>query len=166
MKSDKVFDIVIWLLIVAAGLGAAYVCFGVLKSTAQGQFQSYSVGGAIAGALVSWGVLTSVYLQLRGSSNELRELRNRTEELQNKVIRGAPRPLGFEIEVDERQRIVLARPKEWRPKGGTIFFLEQRDAAQADEQKSDKPKSGDVFPASFLCYFEPIIRGRQGFQRS
>ena len=91
--------------------------------------------------------MTSVYLQLRGSSNELQELRNRTEELQNKLIRGAPRPQGFDIEIDERQRIVLARPKDWQPKGGTIFDLEQ------------EIKANDSFAAAFRCYFVPIEKG-------
>lgn len=147
MRTERIFDLVVWLFIAAVGLVAAYVCFGILSSEATGQFHQYSVGGAIAGALVSWGVLTSVYLQLRGSSNELQELRNRTEQLQNKVIRGAPRPQGFDTEVDERQRIVLARPKDWQPKGGTIFELEQ------------KMKPDDSFAAAFRCFFVPIESG-------
>jgi len=147
MKNEKIFDLIAWAFIFCAGLFAAYVTFGILQSQASGKFEGYSVGGSIAGALISWSLLTTLYLQIRGSSNELRDLRNRAEELQHKLIRGAPRPLGFEIEVDERQRIVLARPKEWQPKGGTIFDLELSDY---------KLKAGDSFAAAFRCYFIPI----------
>lgn len=145
--SEKVFDLAVWFLIATIGLVAAYVCFGILTSAAEGKYQAYSIGGAIAGAIVSWGVLTSVYLQLRGSSTELEDLRERNEQLQNKLIRGAPRPQGFETEVDERQRIVLARPKLWRPKGGTIFEL---------ELPNDAMRAGDSFPARFHCFCMPI----------
>ena len=78
MRSEKIFDLVVWLFIASVGLVAAYVCFGILNSQASGRYQQYSVGGAIAGALISWSVLTSVYLQLRGSSNELQDLRRET----------------------------------------------------------------------------------------
>jgi hypothetical protein len=152
MKNGRIFDLVVWLLIVALGLIAAYVTFGVLSSEASGQFQQYSVGGAIAGAVVSWSILTSVYLQLRRSSTELRELRTQNMELQNKLIRGAPRPQGFDTEVAERQRIVLARPREWQPKGGTIFDL---------ELPFDQMEKGDAFAAAFRCYFVPISSTRQ-----
>lgn len=147
MKYEKIFDLIVWIFIFAAGLFAAYVTFGILQSQAEGKFQNYSVGGAIAGALISWSLLTTLYLQIRSSSTELRDLRNRAEELQHKLIRGAPRPLGFEIEVEERQRIVLARPKEWQPKGGTIFDL---------ELKEEEIKEGDSFAAAFRCFFFPI----------
>src|ERR1700693_5805249 len=100
MRSEKILHLVVWLLIAAVGLGAAYHCFGILSSQAGGRYQQYSVGGAIAGAVISWSVLLSVYLQVRGSSDELRDLRRRSEECQSKLIRGAPRPQGFDTEVD------------------------------------------------------------------
>ena len=152
MKTERIFEVVMWFLIAAVGLFAAYVCFGILSSEASGQLKQYSVGGAIAGALVSWGVLTSVYLQLRRSTNEVDELRKRAEELQSKLIRGAPRQQGFDIEVAERQRIVLARPIHWLPKGGTIFELELPNKCM---------KGNDKFPATFRCYFVPILNGSE-----
>lgn len=156
MKIEGGSDIVVLILIFFAGLLSAWVCFGVLSSTASGEFQSYSVGGAIAGAVVSWAILTSVFLQLRGSSTELRELRQHAEELQRKVIRGAPRPPGFDTELDERQRIVLARPKEWQPKYGTIFQFEEK--VDLEVKKDD----ADVFPATFQCTFYPIEEDTEG----
>ncbi|MHC4176901.1 MAG: hypothetical protein ACYSWU_05310, partial [Planctomycetota bacterium] len=147
MKMGRIFDLIIWVFIAATGLAAAYICFGILNSEASGQFKQYSVGGAIGGALVSWGVLTTVYLQIRGSSGELQKLRDRNDELHHKLIRGAPRPEGFDTEVDERQRIVLARPVGWQPKGGTIFRL---------QVPRENMEEGDTFASEFQCYFKTI----------
>jgi hypothetical protein len=147
MRSERLFNLVVWVFIAAVGLATAYICFGILSSQANGRFQQYNVGGAIAGALVSWTVLTMVYLQLRKSSNELESLRRQNKELQSKLIRGAPCPNGFDIEVDERQRIVLARPKAWVPKGGMIFQLELPE---------ERMKPNDNFAAAFTCSFVPI----------
>ncbi|MFZ0751442.1 MAG: hypothetical protein WAM70_18910, partial [Pyrinomonadaceae bacterium] len=146
-QREKVVDGVIVLFIALVGLLTAYVTFGVLKSQAEGEFQGYQLGGAIAGAIVSWSMLASVYLQIRKSSGELQELRERNEELQQKLIRGTPRPPGFEIELAEQQKLVLARPKEWERRGGIIF-----DFVLPDERLQAK----DNFPARFLCSFIPI----------
>lgn len=143
MLKGKMFDLIVVAFIMFAGLFTAYVCFGILKSQADTNIQGYSVSGAIAGALISWSLLTTLYMQIRKSSSEFQKLRERNEELQQKLIRGAPRPKGFEIEVSERQRIVLARPKEWEHFGGTIFNFEF-------------PDQKDIFPARFSCSFTPI----------
>ena len=147
MRNEGTFTVVVWGLIVVAGLGAAYLCFGILHSQANEKVAQYSVDGAIAGALISWGVLLSIYLQLQNSGNGIRDLRRENEDLKHKLIRGAPRPQGFDIEVDERQRIVLARPKDWEPKGGIIFQLELANA---------KMERDDTFAATFQCSFVPI----------
>jgi hypothetical protein len=158
MKNERIVDLIIWLVIAIVGLVAAYLCFGILDSQASGKYQGYSVGGAIAGAIVSWSVLTSVYLQVRKSSNELQEYKKRVDELQSKLIRGAPRPEGFDTEVSERDRLVLARPKIWKPKGGTIFDLVLPETAM---------KQGDAFPAAFRCYYLPIAgEARKGAKKS
>ena len=158
MKNDRIVDLIIWLVIAIVGLVAAYLCFGILDSQASGKYQGYSVGGAIAGAIVSWSVLTSVYLQVRKSSNELEEYKKRVDELQSKLIRGAPRPDGFDTEVSERDRLVLARPKIWQPKGGTIFDLVLPESAM---------KPGDAFPAAFRCYYLPIVsEARKGANKN
>lgn len=171
MRSDKFFDAGAFLLIVGLGLATAWICFGVLNSQANGRFEGYSLGGAIVGAIVSWGFLTTIYLKVQKSTNELEDLRKKSaneiedlrkksnndledlrkqnKTLEDKLIRGAPCPRGFDIEVDERQRIVLARPQEWEPKGGIIFQLE------SPEQSQDK------FAAAFQCSFLPIDRARK-----
>ncbi|MDP8973555.1 MAG: hypothetical protein M3N45_10400 [Actinomycetota bacterium] len=111
MRKDKIIDLVAVVTIALVGLLTAYVCFGLLQSEASGEFQQYSVGGAIAGALASVSLLSTTYLQIRKSGSEIQKLRETNQELQQKIIRGAPRPPGFDTEVSERQRIVLAGPK-------------------------------------------------------
>ena len=71
-NKDKILDAAIVLSIAFVGLFAAYLTFGVLKSEASGEFHSYQVGGAIAGALVSWSLLASVYLKFRKSRKTCR----------------------------------------------------------------------------------------------
>jgi hypothetical protein len=149
MDKDKLFDLLVVAFIVVAGLFTAYITFGILKSQAEAQLQKYSVGGAIAGALISWSLLASVYLQIRKSSQELSTLRNRNQELQQKLIRGAPRPVGFEIEVAEAHRIVLARPRDWERRGGIIFDF---------ELPNELLRKDDRLPARFTCSYNPITK--------
>jgi len=140
-------------LIFAFGLVAAYVCFGLLESQASVN-GPYAAGGAFAGAVISWGVLTSVYLQVSKSTDELDALRARAEELQQKLIRGSPRPTGFEVEVNEHQRLVLAIPADWEPRGGTIFEFQSPSSAL------------DPFPARFRAYYSPIVIDEKGILTS
>lgn len=149
MRKDKIIDLVAVVTIALVGLLTAYVCFGLLQSEASGEFQQYSVGGAIAGALASVSLLSTTYLQIRKSGGEIQKLRETNQELQQKIIRGAPRPPGFDTEVSERQRIVLARPKDWKPRGGIIFEYELPQA---------EAREGDEFRARFRCSYSMISK--------
>ena len=133
-------------LIALLGLAAAAVCFGLLQSQAKAG-TGYSISGAIVGSLLSWSALGSLYLNLRRDTREFSDLKRENRELAQKLLRSAPRPTGFELEVDEHQRVVLARPREWERGGGTIFDYQL--AAPHMQQ-------GDVFPARFALYFEPL----------
>lgn len=144
-NKDKILDAIIVLSIAFVGLFAAYLTFGILKSEASGQFRSYQVGGAIAGALVSWSLLASVYLKFRKSSDEPQKLNARINELQQKLLRGAPHPSGFIVEISEQQKIVLARPEGWERKGGLMF----------DFELVERPAE-DNYPARFTCSYVPI----------
>jgi hypothetical protein len=134
---------------VVLGVGTAWITFGILDSTASVEAQKYKLGGAIAGALVTMSLLFSAYKQISKSSGdaEMEKLRERIEELQGKVMRGAPCPSGFETEVDERQRVVLAKPEEWKPRGGQIF-----DFAVPYPESQQK---GDIYPARFSLEYIP-----------
>lgn len=144
-NKDKILDAIIVLSIAFVGLFAAYLTFGVLKSEAAGEFRGYQVGGAIAGALVSWSLLGSIYLKFRKSSDEPQRLNARINELQQKLLRGAPHPTGFNVEISEQQKIVLARPENWQRKGGLMF----------DFELVDRP-ANNGYPARFTCSYVPI----------
>ena len=96
---NKIFNAVLIVVIVGVGLVAAYVLFAVLDSEASGEFQGYSVTGAVAGFLAVELLLFSTYRQLRKSDEE--DLQEQINQLQQKLIRGAPRPPNFESEVAE-----------------------------------------------------------------
>jgi hypothetical protein len=156
MRTDTWIDLIAVVVIALVGLLTAYVCFGLLQSEATGEFQQYSVGGAIAGALASASLLSTTYLQIRKSSGELQKLRENNQALQQKIIRGAPRPTGFDTEVSERQRIVLARPKDWKPRGGIIFEYE---LPQTEARKYDE------FRARFRCSYSMISKDDEAQQQ-
>ena len=134
--------------LVAIGLlggGAAYVCFGLLDSAANVE-SGYSISGAIVGLLLSWSALGSLYMNLRRDSREFGELVRDNRELSRKLLRSAPRR--FELEVDDHQRVVLARPREWERGGGTIFDYQTGLEHMVEE---------DVFPARFSLVYEPVL---------
>ena len=85
---EKFVDISIIVIIAAVGLFTAFLTFGILDSQASAKNPQYSVGGAIAGALISWGVLGSLYRQFRQSSDTLRQLKVTNAKLQETIERG------------------------------------------------------------------------------
>jgi len=142
---NKIFNAAFIVVIVGVGLVAAYVLFAVLDSEASGEFQAYSLSGAVAGFVVVELLLFSTYQQLRKSDEE--DLQDQINQLQQKLIRGAPRPPNFESEVAERERVVLARPREWKPGAGIIFdFQPSREESQSDYDLSPE----------FRCSYAPI----------
>lgn len=155
-NKDKIIDAIIVGVIALIGIFTAVVTFGILKSQAQGEIGPYQVGGAIAGALVSWSLLASLYLQIRKSSNEPEKLREQLQAdqkrfqeeigvLNQKLLRGSPCPEGFIAEISEQQKIVLARPEKWHKRGGMMFDVEMVEMTP-----------GDNYPARFTCSFVPI----------
>ena len=144
--TNKIFNVALIVVIVIVGLVSAYVLFEVLDSKASGEYQGYSVTGAAAGFVVVELLLFSTYQQLRKSDEE--DLQEQINQLQQKLISGAPRPVHFETEVAERERIVLARPQDWKPGAGIIFDF------QHPRQESDSDY--DLVP-EFRCSYAPIL---------
>jgi len=145
--TQRAFDALVWSFIVIAGIVGGFVAFGLLESQAQIESNTQMVGGAVAGMLIIWGSLGSLYLQIRKSGGELEDLREENRALQQKLIRGAPHPDDYTVEVDDRQRLVLARPDSWRPRGGVLFDFQEPSKTLAP---------GDYLPARFSVSFEPI----------
>ena len=135
------FDLVAVATIVLLALLTAVICFGILESTAQGSFRGYSVGGAMAGLVVSATLFTSIYLKIRKSSEDQLALQRQVDELRIKLLRSKVPPPGFTIEVDERRQLVFARPRPWTSNGGLVFNYTIRPA---DLQQDKFPGHCDV----------------------
>ena len=141
-------DLVPWICIFLGGLIAAVVCFTILDSTAETE-RGIPLTGGIVGALVAWSALANLYLQLRRSNRTWESLQNLNEQLQTKLIRSSPRPVGYEREIDERNGLVLARPETWEPRGGLLFSF-----------SAPKSSATDVFSAELQVTQFPMASDR------
>lgn len=142
------------IIIALVSAGVSYLCFGILESTADGTSGNTAVSGAIAGFLVTAVLLYRIFqgmnsdISLEIIENQRREIK----ELQNQVIRGAPYPEDFTPEISDREKIVIARPKNWQQQGGYIFNFEENideDAAEVDP-----------FPAYFRSWFNVLTEAQ------
>jgi len=104
--------------VVGTSIAVATVAFKFLESSAEANLQNWKLGGAFAGFAFTALLLTEICMQIyrRLQGNELEDYRKQVQELQAKLVRGATPSPGFVIDVDEKHFLVLARPKEWRPK--------------------------------------------------
>lgn len=171
MEREKVVDVVVISVLTLLAMGVAWVCFQLIDSQAEASIRQYRFQGGIAGFVVAETVILNAYFTARRESREVQQLRDEAEQLRRKLIRGAPRPPNFEVEVDEYRHVVFARPAAWTPGGGKIFDFESprhlvrekrasvdRDGASPDVETND----GDLFPARFSVEVEPIAADSQG----
>lgn len=102
----------------------AYISFNILGSSAEAKIQNWKIGGAFAAFVLTALLLTSIILQFyeRITSDKTETLREQVYELQNKLIRGATCPTGFVIDIDEKHKIVFARPSAWTPRNGILYY--------------------------------------------
>jgi hypothetical protein len=166
--ADKKQDVIVVVVLASISLVIGFIFFLVIGSTAEGEVLGVQVSGGIAGFVVVFALLFNSYKQSQSSSEFVRDLQRRLEakdqelnrkreleklqeqnsELQAKLIRGAPCPLGFSIEVAERERIVFARPDVWSPRGGQIVDL----------MEPYKPSDNRGIPARFRCTYRHIFK--------
>ncbi len=101
----------------------AYVFFSILESSAQATLQNWKLGGAFAGFVFTASLLTSITFQVykHMTTDRIDTFREQIQELQSKLIRGAPRPQGYVIDIDERHKLVFSRPEKWLPKEGLLY---------------------------------------------
>lgn len=132
------FSIVSGIVILSVSLFVAFICFKLLASSAEGTLKGWKLGGAFAGFVFTASMLTSIVFQFykQMTGEQVEEYRQLVQELQAKLIKGAPCPDGFTVDIDERHKLVFARPETWIPQGGLLY------------QYVNKCKTGHI-PANF-----------------
>jgi hypothetical protein len=146
VKSSRMMGFAVGCAVVifVVSLGVAWVLFGILESSATADLRQWKLGGAFAGfaftALLLSSTTFQAFKEMRRDKEE--EYLRRIAELQSKLVRGAPKPVGFTVDVDERHKLVFARPVDWRPRQGILY------------QYVSPPVSGDGLPANFNVVFE------------
>ena len=148
--------------VVGTSIAVATVAFKFLESSAEANLQNWKLGGAFAGFAFTALLLTEICMQIyrRLQGNELEDYRKQVQELQAKLVRGATPSPGFVIDVDEKHFLVLARPKEWRPKGGVLYQyvapgLATGDFLRAPSARKRPDRARDVFSANFNVVHVP-----------
>jgi hypothetical protein len=141
----------------------AYVTFNMLQSSGEVTGQE-ALWGAAAVFIVLFMALTTSNSKLHGLItsdrlskgdkgeesqngneilNQILEYNKKIQELQAKLVKGAPGPPYYTLEMDERHKIVFNRPEQWLPKDGVIY-------------QYVKKRTSDTSPATF----ELIYRGQ------
>lgn len=116
-----VFSLISGTIIVLVSVFVAYVCFNLLESSAVADLKGWKLGGAFAGFVFTFSILTSATFQFYKhiTADQTEKYRQQIQELQLKLIKGAPCPPGYEIDLDERHRLVFARPNGGHPAEGS-----------------------------------------------
>jgi len=148
-------------LIVALSAMVAWVTFGLLQSSATGEIQGYKLQGSIAAFAFTFGVLTTAFYGMfklltaddvkelsqrkdaefkdfaQKSNEQIQDYARRIEELQAKLLRGAPCPPLYVIDLDEKNRLVFSRPGKWKNRNGVLYAY------------VEPARQGDPFAANF-----------------
>src|SRR5271157_516003 len=142
-KNRMIFALVSGVITLAVSITVAYIAFKILGSSAEASLQNWKLGGAFAGFVFTASLLTSITFQFykQLTVDQIGKYREQIQELQAKLIKGAPRPQGYTIDIDERHKLVFARPRDWLPKEGLLY------------QYVEKKPLG-VFPANFNVVFQ------------
>ena len=156
----KGFDLFAVITIAGMSLGVAVVTYGVLKSSGAADAGATQLGGAVVGFVASFGLISRVYKQLvRGAEQaeqrqwiaENRRLNDQVDELSQKLIRGAPRPEGYSVELLEQHKLVLARPSGFESRGGVILDIQEPESKVEKEGK----RLIDFVPARLYVNYMP-----------
>ncbi len=106
----------------------AVILFRFMESSAEATIQDWKFGGAFAGFLATFFVVTGAMPNMFKlfTEDEIRKYTDRIQELELKVLKGAPCPPGFVGELDEWHRISFVRPAEWTDwKPNPIYVFNQ-----------------------------------------
>lgn len=149
-RGRMIFALTAGVIVIVVSVLVSYVCFKILESSAEADLDEWKLGGAFAGFVFTASILTSIVFQFykQMTSETLDSYREQIQELQTKLIKGAPCPEGFTVDIDERHNLVFARPETWTPKGGLLY------------QYVEPLKKDDPFVANFNVTYWPqdVIR--------
>lgn len=138
----------------------AFLTYGVLDSTGTADEPAFSIGGAIVGFVVAFGLLSSLLKWLQRADNdriigdahqEIERLRAKNDELSSQLIRGLSLPDGYTAEVLEHHKLVMARPESFVSRGGVILDL----TASNMENGDDDEHLVDAVPARLYVNYQP-----------
>lgn len=120
---DMKWSIVFGVTIVGVSLFSAYICFNILASSASASLNNWKFGGAFAGFIFTALLLSSIILQFYNklSKDETEKYRVLADELRLKLLKGTEAPPGYNVDVDDKFKLIFARPDSWTPQGGILY---------------------------------------------
>lgn len=129
VKNKMLFALIASVTISVVSILMAYISFNILESSAEASLQNWKLGGAFAGFAFTASLLTSITLQFykQMTTDQISKYRDQIQELQSKLIRGAPCPKECMIEVNENYKLIFARPKKWVPEKDIIYQFAEKE---------------------------------------
>ena len=117
------WSVIIAISVISVSLVVAYICFNILASSAQASLQDWKLGGAFAGFVFTAGLLSSIIIQFynRMATDETEKYRMIADELRLKLLKGTEAPAGYTVDVDEKFKVIFARPGTWSPRHGILY---------------------------------------------
>lgn len=128
-KNRMIFAIISGLVIFAISIIIAYISFSILESSAEADLKEWKFGGAFAAFVFTATLLTSIIFQFykQMTTDRIKEYQQLIQELQSKLVKGAPCPPNYVIDLDEKHKVVFSRPGDWHPKGGVLYQYYKKD---------------------------------------
>lgn len=123
IRKNLTLAVIAMIVIAGISLFAAYVCFSVLESSAEGTLKEWKLGGAFAGFIFTASTLTSIVYQFfnRMNNDKIEEYQKQINELQLQLLKGASAKEKFKVFIDEEHGIVFSRPEQWNRAGGILY---------------------------------------------
>ena len=131
-RKGMTFALLSGIVILGMSIFVAYICFNILDSFAEASLQNWKFGGAFAGFVFTASLMTSITLQVykQMTTDRIEKYRDQIQELQTKLVKGAPCPEGYTIDIDEKHKLVFSRPQQWLPLNGILYqYIEKKDVS-------------------------------------
>lgn len=122
-RNRMIFSLISGIIVIGVSIFIAYISFDILESSAEASLQNWKFGGAFAAFVFTASLLTSIIFQFykQMTGDRIAIYSQQIQELQTKLIKGAPCPPEYTIDIDEKHKLVFARPNEWLPREGILY---------------------------------------------